>query len=127
MDFAELAPAERITSTLAVTLRPTPGLRLDTTLSRDALRKADGQAVQATLVRHWTAWQFTQQLGLRSMVEHSAGSLRDDRLVTSVLLTWLENPGTAVHLGWVERTALEGSWTTLDRSVFIKASVLFRP
>jgi len=61
------------------------------------------------------------------MIEWSAGNERDDRLVTTVLLTWLENPGTAVHLGWIERTGLEGAPKTQDRSVFLKVSLLFRP
>lgn len=132
MEFATLDPADTVVASSTITLRPTPGLRLDTTLRADQLtrpRTEDPEArrARANLLRHWTTWQFTKELGLRSMVEWSGGNERDDRLVTTVLLTWLENPGTAVHLGWIERTLLEGAPKTQDRSVFLKASVLFRP
>lgn len=127
MDFANLAPADAAVAVGTLTLRPTPGLRLDTTLRGDQLDREDGSVARAALVRHWTAWQFTKELGLRSMVEWSAGNERDDRLVTTVLLTWLENPQTALHLGWIERTELEGRPKTQDRSVFLKATILFRP
>lgn len=127
MDYANLAPADAVVGNLAFTLRPTPGLRFDATLRADRLARADDTVAHATLERLWTSWQFTQALGLRSMVEHSQGNERDDRLVTSVLLTWLRDPWTAIHLGWVERTLLEERAKTLDRSIFVKASVLFRP
>jgi len=127
LDFANLAPADAFVSTATLTLRPTPGLRLDTTGRADRLARPDDSVARAGLIRHWTSWQFTKELGLRSMVEWSAGNERDDRLVTTVLLTWLENPGTAVHVGWIERTLLEGAPKTQDRSVFFKVSVLFRP
>lgn len=127
MDFSRLVPADALLGTVNMTLRPTPGLRFDTLLRADRLARADGSVARAALVRHWTSWQFTQALGLRSMAELSAGNERDDRLVTSLLLTWLHDPWTAVHLGWVERTALIGGAKTEDRSVFIKASVLIRP
>ena len=127
MDFANLKPAHTGRAKLVTTLRPTPGLRLDTTVQGDVFLRDDGTTARATLLRHWTALQFTQALGLRSLIEHSSGNERDDKLVTTLLLTWLKNPGTAVHLGWVERTGLEGSAKTLDRSVFLKASVLLRP
>lgn len=127
LDFANLAPANAAVASVTTTFRPTPGLRLDTTGRTDRLARPDGSVARAGLIRHWTAWQFTKELGLRSMIEWSAGNERDDRLVTTVLLTWLENPGTAVHLGWIERTGLEGAPKTQDRSVFLKVSLLFRP
>lgn len=127
MDYANLAPAYTGRAAITTTLRPTPGLRLDTTVQGDMLSREDGTTARATLIRHWTTLQFTPELGMRSLVEHSAGNERDDMLVTTLLLTWLRNPGTAIHLGWIERTGLEGGAHTLNRSVFLKASVLLRP
>ncbi|MFK7930664.1 MAG: hypothetical protein AB8H79_20930, partial [Myxococcota bacterium] len=127
LDFQFLDRANSTSVSSTLTLRPTAGIRLDTTVRGDRLDRPRESDAQAALIRHWTSWQFTQELGLRSMIEYSAGNERDDRLVTTVLLTWLENPGTAVHLGWIERTGLEDQPKTLDRTVFLKASVLFRP
>lgn len=132
MDFANLAPADAAVASGTLTLRPTPGLRLDTTLRGDQLHRDNGEVARAALLRHWTAWQFTKELGLRSMVEWSAGNERRDQLVTTVLLTWLENPQTALHVGWIERTSLHRTDAiippkTQDRSIFLKATVLFRP
>lgn len=127
MDFRFLEPANANTARATVTLRPTAGLRLDTTVRGDQLVRLARPDGRAGLIRHWTSWQFTQELGLRSMVEYSTGNERDDRLVSTVLLTWLENPGTAVHLGWIERTDLQGRAKAADRAVFAKVSVLFRP
>jgi hypothetical protein len=127
LEFSTLEPANLWVSSTGITLRPTPGLRLDTTVRVDQLARPAGPAATATLIRHWTTWQFTKELGLRSMIEHAAGNERDDRLTTTLLLTWLENPWTAVHLGWIERTELDGGAKTQDRSVFVKLSALFRP
>lgn len=127
LDFNRLVGADVGVAGLGLVLRPTPGLRFDTTLRADRLARDDGSVARATVVRNWTSWQFTQALGLRSLVEHTAGNERDDLLVTTLLLTWLHDPWTAIHAGWIERTALEGGPSTRDRSVFLKASVLFRP
>lgn len=127
MDFAGLVPADALLASMDLTLRPTPGLRFDTLLRADQLARVDGATGRAALIRHWTTWQLTQALGVRSLAEFSTGNERDDLLVTSVLLTWLHDPWTSLHLGWVERTGLQGSANTLDRSIFLKASVLIRP
>ncbi|TVQ89934.1 MAG: hypothetical protein EA397_13315 [Deltaproteobacteria bacterium] len=127
MDFSRLIPADALLAAVELTLRPTPGVRFDTLLRADQLARADGTTGRAGIVRHWTTWQLTQALGVRSLAEFSAGNERDNLLVTSILLTWLHDPWTSVHLGWVERTAFIGSAHTLDRSIFLKASVLIRP
>lgn len=127
LDFDVLAAADETSASTTITLRPTPGLRLDTTMRADRLGRVSGPTGTAALIRHWTTWQFTKELGFRSMVEWSSGNERTNRLATTALLTWLQNPQTAVHLGWIERTAFDDAPKTIDRSVFLKGTVLFRP
>jgi hypothetical protein len=125
--FDTLQPAHMVQTSGTLTLRPTAGLRLDTTVRHDTLTKRDSSQDNATLVRHWTNWQFTRTLGLRSMVEVSAGNTIDDRLATSVMLTWLKHPGTAIHLGFIEQANVQSAYQTQNRTVFAKFSVLARP
>lgn len=127
LDFVTLSPAQRSQAETTLTLRPTAGIRVDTTLRAEHLEPEAGDTRDATLVRAKVAWQFTRTLGLRVVEDWSRGDTRDDQLLSSVLLTWLYHPGTAIYVGANERTLLEGSASTLERTVFLKASVWARP
>ncbi len=127
IDFDTLTPAAAASASITTVLRPATPLRIDLTAAGFQLTPQRADTQRAALLRTRLAWQFTREWGFRLIEDWSTGTERDDVLLTSALLTWLKNPGTAVHIGYTERTRLEGGPKTLDRTVFAKASVLWRP
>lgn len=125
IDYGLLLPALTAELSSTLTLRPTPGLRTDTTLRWNALRTADQPTTTASLIRNRTTLQLTRELGTRWVLDYSTRSDRDPRLFNSLLLTWLRNPGTAVWLGgsavWVPKQGFT------EGTLFAKISILFRP
>jgi hypothetical protein len=143
---------------LQLTFRPVPRLRIDQSYiySRLAVRAdslpAGAAAGTAIFNHHLTRsrlnYQFTRELSLRVIVDYSAVLPNQDlvalgrtkRLAGDVLLTYLINPGTALHLGYTDiydNLALEpgtppqlrriGSPTTsTGRQFFAKLSYLLR-
>jgi len=127
IDYALLLPANDVNGELEFTLRYA-GLRLDTTArwTRHVPLGFDPQL--ATLVRSRLGAQFTRTLGLRLIGEHTQGTeLAQDLLRSSILMTWLDVPGTAAFVGYSEDTALGSRWEAVERTVFAKVSVLIRP
>lgn len=126
-DYQLLEPANDTTTSLDTTLR-LGGLRIDTTGRIDRHVPLGRPPQIATFVRSRLGAQFTRTLGLRLITEHTSGTELDaDLLRSSVLLTWLDVPGTAAYLGISEDTALDTPWHTVERTVFAKVSVLIRP
>jgi hypothetical protein len=128
MDFDTLGPAITATGTLTASVRATAGTRLD--LTATATRHApEGAPVEtATLLRSRFNWQFTRRLGARIVVQHDRIDEVTDlenQLLLSGLVTWLDVPGTSMHVGWTEILDLE-TGETAERIVFLKGSVLFR-
>ena len=127
IDYSTLVPAQSYAGDLTATLRPTVSLRLDLTARHQQLYPETGDPRLASIFRARVAWQFTRELGLRILEEHTSGTDRDDQLISSALLTWLLHPFTSAHVGYAETTLLGSGWDTQDRTVFAKASWWFRP
>ena len=126
IDFATLAQASRSGGSLETTLRPTAGIRVDTIVRVDRIAPLGFDPRFATSIRSRLTWQFTQQLGLRLVEQHVMDSEDEPVLTSSLLFTWLRNPGTAVYLGYAETTVFGDKPQTMNRTVFAKGTVLFR-
>ena len=122
---------------LAVTLRPTPRLRLDHTYLYSRLTTLPGAAPAGgppvrvftdRILREKLNYQFSRALSLRAIVDYTTVD-RDSTLsrvaperrwTVDVLLTYLVNPGTALYVGYrdgYENLALQpGSPPTLYRT-----------
>jgi len=128
MDFDTLTPAADQFGELTATLRAR-STRVDLTAS-GARHTSEGQQTElASLLRGRFNWQFTRPLGARIVVQHDrvdeAEGL-EESLLLSALVTFLDVPGTELHAGWTEIIDLVTE-TTSERTIFLKASVLFRP
>jgi hypothetical protein len=103
---------------LALTLRPTPRLRLDETYIYSHLRTRPGwQSTPAAttiynnhIVRSKVNYQFTRELSFRAIVDYNGvlpnASLvaldRTKRVSYDLLATYLLHPGTAVYVGYTD-------------------------
>lgn len=120
-------PGSSAWTSVGFTARPTPGLRADVSWEGQRTSERPFSEVWDTSQR-WRGvvhWQFDRIVGVRVIEEYS-DSIDRGRLVTSsLLLTALRNPGTAVYLGYAEVRGLEAD-KVLDRAVFAKATVLLR-
>ncbi len=126
IDFRRLEPVSIAAATGSVTLRPTRGIRVDLGGFHQILRPPGEILESGSRLRSRVTWQLTRELGLRVVAEWTGGSARDPQLLSSILGTWLLKPGTAIWVGYAERTALEGSPKALDRTAFVKGSLLLR-
>jgi hypothetical protein len=133
---------------IAVTFRPTPRLRVDDTflVSRFSL---DGSSVfTERRLRTRLNYQFNRFLSLRAILDYEAvipnAALSDEdderKWAADVLMTYLLNPGTALHVGYtdqykdvamVSRLSRDArrNWfpgTSVGRQVFVKVSYLLR-
>ncbi|MEZ4240872.1 MAG: DUF5916 domain-containing protein [Myxococcota bacterium] len=129
LDFGTLGPAHALQGSATAAIRATRATRLDLTLAGGRHQPVGGDVETARLVRARLNWQFTRELGARLVVQdnrvvEAEGVERG--LLGSLLLTWLEVPGTAAYLGWTEILALDPLATT-ERIAFLKVSVLLRP
>lgn len=128
LDFGTLEPANTQDAGLSLTLR-SAGARLDTELS-GSRHVPDGLDPElAHLLRTTFTWQWSRTLGARLLLQESQRRQAEDtaqELLISPLLTWLDVPGTAAHLGWTERIDLRSGNTT-ERIAFAKLSLLLRP
>jgi hypothetical protein len=126
-DYALLEPADDLSAAVDLTLRA-GGLRVDTTGRLDRHRPLSAAPQRASFWRTRVNAQFNRSLGVRLVTEHTDGTELDTaQLRTSALLTWLYVPGTAAYLGVSEDLSLDGSGRSLERSLFAKVSVLWRP
>lgn len=134
MDFATFEPATTSLAQLELVLRPIKQLRLDV-LSRYTLFQPErGDTLDDLLIRGRLQVQLTRELGLRIISEANRVGLpelgvpeSDPRLTSSVLLTWLLDPFTAVYVGYAELDTFGTTPAALNRSVFAKAQVMLRP
>ena len=127
LDYGRLEPAFIARGNMFLTLRPTAGLSWENNLFYERIFPRNDTTSFATRWRSRLNWQFSRELGLRTIVEHTGGSALDPTLRTSVLLSWLLNPGTAAYLGYSETTQLKDDVGALERAVFGKVSVYWRP
>ena len=127
LDYARLEPAMVTAGEIELELFPIPSLRTETLVQLQNLRAVSGENERATLIRNNTQWQLTKEWGLRVIVEHADTSSALPRLTTSILGTWLRHPGTALWFGYVESAEALGSVEALNRGVFLKGTILFRP
>ena len=125
IDYVTLVPATTTTAEATVTLRPIPFLRTDTTVRHRRFVPDGSDASTSVLVRNRMNLQFSRALGMRWVLDYSTRTDIEPRLFNSLLLTWLENPGTAVYLG--ASVAQVGSSQVTEGSVFAKATWLIRP
>ena len=143
-------------ASLGLLLRPVPRLGIDlvyyynaTTLppapgsGSGSARVYDNHLLQAKLT-----YQFTRALSTRAILDYSAfapnsslyAGVPSQRATADLLFTWMLNPGTAFHLGYVNRdasAAIDGVLPALgrtfspaaptERQLFLKLSYSFRP
>jgi hypothetical protein len=125
------------------TVRPSPSLRLQTTYLYSRL----ADVFVNHIVRSRADYQFTRELSVRAIVDHSA--VRPNEAVVTlertkdlradVLVTYLVNPWTAIYVGYTdayENLAVEAAGDALRRTgrptfstgrqFFVKASYLIR-
>ncbi|MEZ4318092.1 MAG: DUF5916 domain-containing protein [Myxococcota bacterium] len=125
VDYGLLLPATNGQVSVVTTLRPTPGIRTDTEATV-RVHHPKGEVLQRTqLVRNRVNWQFTPDLGMRWVLDYSAGTVRSPRIYNALLLTWLRNPGTAIWLGG--SVVSIPSEQRVEQTVFAKATLLLRP
>ena len=128
LDYERMAEANAMIAIVQSTLRPFGGLRVDLRVRHDRIWPANGDREFASQGYTRLKWQFTRTLGLRVVEEYTVGTDFDaPQLLSSALLTWLRNPGTAVYLGYTETSTLGAAAATRERAVFGKVSVLIRP
>jgi len=134
---------------LQLTVRPTPGLRVDQAAIESRLDTWSGARVfTERQFRTKINYQFSRFLSLRAIVDYKAefgdttlADIEDKRKWgADVLLTYLVNPGTACYVGYTDRyenlAIAAGSPPSLFRSrspdlsvarqVFVKLSYLWR-
>lgn len=143
-------------ASLTLTLRPAASLRFDQTYLFSRLSTPPGFVASPTggtvfenAIARWKAsWQATRRLAVRVILDYE-GVLPDERLSAlektrrlsgDALVTYLINPGTAVHLGYTDRREnldidpvlparlrrLEWPQTSTARQLFFKVSYLWR-
>lgn len=126
LDFSELVGAWDQGYRLALTLRPTPGIRVDASSFHQRFQPEGNGLETGWRQRGRVQWQFTQALGLRLVGELVHGNAVEPTLTSSVLLRHLPRPGTALYLGYVERTDVSGGAQALSRTLFAKGTFLLR-
>jgi hypothetical protein len=153
----DLAPflGDAVDANASLTLRPTPGLRLDQTFfySRLTSRPQSTPSASPLIYRNqlWRTkvnYQFTRALSIRVILDYNdtdtnpalIAELPFSRLRGDVLLTYLPQPGTAIYVGYADRydsldVDLASSpgreptgarWASTARQFFVKVSYLFR-
>lgn len=129
IDYTLLVPAEELVVSTQITVRPVPPIQLDLRGSWGRfdpdIPGPEGLPETALLFRPRLNWQFTRELGLR-VVSQLTEEPDEALMRNSILLTWLQTPGTAAYLG-VSQTTDRRNDLLVDRAIFAKASVLLRP
>lgn len=125
IDYGRRVPANNGTASVVTTVRPTPGIRNDTTATVQMHHPKGADLQRTQLVRNRLNWQFTPELGMRWVLDYSDGTARDPRVYNALLLTWLRNPGTAVWLGGSVVSVADLG--LVEKTVFAKATLLLRP
>ena len=157
---AGLAPflSDKTDAYLGLTIRPSSRFRLEETYIFNQLRTRKDWTGHAAdrprdifnlhLVRTKANYQFSRELSLRAIVDYNAvlpnetlvGLERDKRLSADLLLTYLLNPGTALHVGYSDLYAnleldrqdtvrlrrIGGPTGGAGRQFFVKMSYLLR-
>ncbi len=136
IDYSTGEPANLLSAAGGVLLKPLPGVQVQVEAERqDLWAREDGAHLGwSDILRAEANAQFTRALGLRGLVQGRAegdvgGESTARALQVSALLSWLPSPGTALWLGVSEARAAQqdGALEPDERSVFAKASWLFRP
>jgi uncharacterized protein DUF5916 len=146
----DLAPfvARASEAEVSVTLRPTPRLRLQNTYLVGRLATKSARVFTERDVRTKLNYQFNRSLSLRAIVDYGTvvpdSTLTDEGdergWKTDVLLTYLPHPGTALHIGYIDRhenldivagtppslRRTRSLGMSIGRQVFVKVSYLVR-
>ncbi len=126
IDFGLLVPASTVSAVAEATLRPTTRLRLDTYYVRQWYHPEALSPQKAARIYSRMNYQITREWGVRVVGTTSTGSeIEVPSRFYSMLLTWLQSPGTEAYLGasWnvnADETGLQ------EQYVFAKVSRLFR-
>ena len=131
LDFASLVPARSWTGNADITLRPTTRLRFDTFYVHQWYRPEDALLEQASRLYVRTNVQLTREWGMRLVGATSRTEVVDvEPAFASVLLTWLQSPGTEAYLGATWNASTDEANPELsglqEQMVFAKFSKLFR-
>ena len=142
--------ANFVDASASLTFRPASGLLVDQTyiysrLSADPDSGHTGIIFDNHILRSKVNYQFTRELSVRGIVDYNAvlanealiSLARTKHLTADLLVTYLLNPGTAVHVGYTDgydNVAIEGGGlrpienptTATGRQFFVKTSYLFR-
>ncbi|HMV65324.1 MAG TPA: hypothetical protein PKA64_00645, partial [Myxococcota bacterium] len=137
MDFHDLQPTLRAQLQVQASLRPATPLRVDLLarwfrFDREVVRADSVDVSDDLLLRARVQWQVTRLVGLRLIsaydrIHDDAGTAPPPTLESSAVFTWLLHPFTAIHAGFAERDQVGAEARTLERSVFAKATVWWRP
>ena len=137
--------ATETNASLGLTLRPTDRLRWDNTylLTRLSERGGGERIFRNQILRTRLSYQFTRRLTLRAIAQYEDTDVDPARtsltpvenLSGDLLLTYLVNPWTAVHAGYIRQDlelvddpAVAPMLLRNDvRQVFVKFSYLIRP
>jgi hypothetical protein len=135
-------------ATMSVTVRPAPRLRVDQAYVASALHSGARRVFTEQRLRTHLTYQFTRFLSVRAIVDYErlmpdatlTDEERERKWSGDILLTYLVNPGTAVHVGYIDQyqdvDIVAGSafelrrivrqTTSVGRQVFAKISYLVR-
>ncbi len=150
-------PADEVEGELQLRFRPTSQFSFEQTYIYNRLRTRDGLGPQDApastsifnnhILRSKVNYQFTRELSLRAILDYEAvlpntdliDLEREKRLNADLLLTYLLNPGTALHVGYAdgyENLRLDPTnslfrrggapTTSVGRQFFVKMSYLLR-
>ena len=109
-------------------------LKLNTTRLTDP--RTQTKAIDVTLLRSQTTYQFTSRLLVRTITEVNAGIGSNHTLFQNLLVTYRLNSGTVVYVGYDDRyrdgeaidaTLFQTSdYRRTSRAIFLKLQYLYR-
>jgi hypothetical protein len=133
---------------IAVTVRPSPRVRLDQAYIASALDSNASHVFSERRLRTKITYQFSRLLSVRAILDYEVvtpnATLTDEEAERNwagdILLTYLVNPGTALYIGYIDqyadieivpesRSALRSigrRTTSVGRQAFVKISYLWR-
>ena len=141
-------PANFSDTSLTMTVRPMPRLRLDEIYFFNRLTSIGGGTIfNSHTLRSKSTFQFTRALSLRAILDYNAVAPDEDlialerakRLGYDLLFGYLPHPGTAVYIGFTDAyenlrlldaapglTRIASPTTSTGRQIFMKVSYFLR-
>jgi hypothetical protein len=120
LDYAALVPAAAVGVGGSVTLRPTDGLRFDTTALGLWLWPDGREVAREVQVRERIGLVVSNTLSLRVIEQLQLSG--EPSLSSSFLVSWVLHPGTELHAGAAEVHQLGAGGGVLEELVFVKVS-----